>query len=141
MTIDLRLGRYALAASLAAFLIVGCGASQAGPNSAGAIPSPGLRPLEYHPKCHGSGHIRVKPCPVTLDSGSGIEVGVTGPPNETKAWVFKSCGAICVTQRLDRFHFQVTPGSQCGTIKMQFRAFTSSNRGGIADLTVTNKVC
>jgi len=131
----------ALSVSVVAALFSGCGGPQGGPNFAGTIPSAGLRSLSFHAKCHGSGHVRAKPCPITLDNVSGVEVGITGQ-DLTKAWVFKSCGAICVTQRLDNFHFQVTPGVQCGTTKMEFRAFRAGNQiAGIADLTVTNKVC
>jgi hypothetical protein len=136
-------GRYALAALVAAFIFAGCGGPQGGANVTSAIPPAMVKPLIFDPKCHGTG-IHVHPCPITLDSASGVEVDIVGQRGEhlTKAWVFKPCGSICVPQRIDNFHFQITPGTECGKKRMAFRAYRNTDHPtGLAYLTVKNEVC
>jgi len=93
--------------------------------------------------CHGTGHVRVEPCPITIRGKRGVIASVRGP-GVVKAYVYETCDdGICIVKQHGAAKFKVQGGYNCGgPVQIGFEAWDSQNQSvGYGYAPVTNNFC
>jgi hypothetical protein len=98
--------------------------------------------------CGGAHHVKVTPCPIQLNTKSGIVVTVSGPGVVNSALgAIRSCysGQTCYYVGRDgssQTQWLITPGSVCGGAILEFNGKNArGKRVGYAFLEIANKYC
>lgn len=110
--------RQALTACAVVAILSACGSQSQPPGPNAQITmlksSDVASPLTDKLPCGGTKHVRVRPCPVTVGPPSVVEVTISGPGVVRSK--LPSCGGnICTVSQLDGTHWNVYPGSGCGS--------------------------
>lgn len=132
-----RFGSFAFGAFISALALVDCGGSQPMMAST-SVSAARIDPTNRSQGCHGQNHVHVSPCPVELYGTSGIDITIEGP-GVSDSRLQRCAYDYCHLLKIDGTHWQVWPGTDCGTARIIGWAYNAKGRE-IADFSmdVTN---